>query len=244
VCIDIVGLIECETRALSNNEPLAKNGKRTKLRKKTNLRGLLTLTSLLIAAALNACMSFSLPTLLLLSALPTAFAQMAGDHDGINSLFSSSSSSSSLLASASTSAPDEFRIVFSKLGVSSGNYQRIMYDSETNSLRLYNISTAINKDGSGQLFLHQGQSQYQSNKQVSDFDKKNLKQMVDQDGFFQANGIYAPPGAGANDSYDTVYVLSMDIDNKTHNVIWTDTSENVPTAVLSIAKTIEKLTSS
>jgi hypothetical protein len=231
---------------MNNNRPLIKNGTRAKLRRKNIPIGLVASTSLLIATVLNACMSFSLPSLLLLSPLPTAFAQMAVDDERINSLLSSSPSSplsKSTSTSATTSASHDFRIAYSKLGVSSGNYQRILYDSETNSLRLSNISTAINKDESGRLSLSQGQSQQQSNKQMSDPDKKNMEQMVDKDGFFQANNIYAPPDAGANESYDSLHVLSIDMDNKTHTVIWTDASENVPTAVLSIAKAIEKIPS-
>ena len=142
----------------------------------------------------------------------------------------------------STSKADDFRLSYSKLGVSSGSYQRILYDSETNSLRLNNISTTtINDNESARLSLSQQQSQSQSNKQISDSDRTNLQQMIEQNGFFQLNSMYALPNT--TQSYDTVYILSLDMANKLHTVIWTDTSENIPGSLLSIVKAVEKISS-
>ncbi len=178
---------------------------------------------------------------------------MDAQDERTGSLLSSSStststtSSSSSSSSSSTSIPEstshDFRFSYTKLGVSNGSYQRILYDSETNSLRLNNISTAVSEKDSGRLSLSQGQSQSQSNKQISDSDQKNLRQMIDRNGFFQTNGTYPAPDTGVKENYDTLYVLSIEMDSRLHTVIWTDTSENIPTVIQSIVKAIEKISS-
>jgi len=232
---------------MRNNRPSTTTMTREKLRRKTIPIILVALTSLLIAAVLYASMSLSSPSLLIPSPL-RASAQIGDQDERTNSLLSSSSSSSSTSSSSSsTSIPEstshDFRFSYTKLGVSSGSYQRILYDSETNSLRLTNISTAVSEKDSGRLSLSQGQSQSQSNRQISDSDQKNLQEMIDQNGFFQTNDVYPPPDTGANKGYDTVYVLSIEMDNRVHTVIWTATSENIPTAITSIVKSIEKISS-
>jgi hypothetical protein len=118
-----------------------------------------------------------------------------------------------------------------------------LYDSETNSLGLTNISTVISDNGSGRSSISQGQSQSQSNRQVSDSDEKNLQQMVEQNGFFGANSMYHPPDTGINENYDSLYILRIDIDNRAHTVTWTDTLENIPRVLLSIVKAIENISS-
>jgi hypothetical protein len=208
----------------------------SKLGRKTIPIKIIASTSLLIAFAtvLNASMFCSPPPLLIAaSILPTASARMNIEDERINYLLSSSS--------LSTSTSDDIRIAYSKIGVWSGSYQRVLYDSETNLLRLNNISTAVNDNAPGGLSLSQGQSQSQSNKQVSDSDQKNLQQMIEQNGFFQTNVIYPPPDTGVNENYDTLYVLSIEMDDRAHSVIWTDNSENVPAVILSIVKAIEKI---
>jgi hypothetical protein len=241
-----------EERVMRNNRPSIINGTRAELKIKTIAISLVASTSLLIAAVLNASMSLSSPSFLISSSpLPTASAQMDAQDGRTGSLLSSSSTStsttSSSSSSSSTSIPEstshDFRFSYTKLGISNGSYQRILYDSETNSRRLNNVSSAINKNESGRLSLYQGQFQSQSNKQISDSSQKNLQKMVEQNGFFQTNSIYAPPDTGSNENYDTLYALSIEMDNKAHTVIWTDASENIPTTILSIVKAIEKIIS-
>jgi len=244
---------------MKNKRSSAETGTRAELRRKSILIGVVALASLFIAA-LSASTSFSSPALLLTAQLPsTALAHMVTQHEISSSLLLSSSSSSlsalttstttsessslSSLNSIPTSTSPDFRIAYSKIGVSSGSYQRILYDSETNSLRLTNISTAINDNESGRLSMSQGQSQSQSNKQVSESDQKNLQQMVEQNGFFEANSMYPPPDTAATENYDSLYILSIEMDNRAHTVIWTDTSGDIPTGILSIARAIEKISS-
>jgi len=219
---------------MRNNRPSTTIGIGSKLRRKTIPIRLVASVSLLIVTVLNASMYLSYPSLLISpSPLPKASAQISTDDERINSLLSSSA--------LSTSTSHDFKFSYSKLGMYSGSYQRILYDSETNSLRLNNISTAINENESGRLSFSQGQSQSQSNKQISNSDQKNLQQMIGQNGFFETNSMYPPPDTGINENYDTLYVLSIEMDNRVHTVIWTDTSENIPTAIKSIVKAIEKI---
>ena len=168
-----------------------------------------------------------------------ALAQLSGQGNQTNSSLSSSS----------TTSNDGLRFTYSKLGISSPIYQRISYDSERNSLTITNISTAINKNtASGTFSSSQAQSQSQSSKKISNFDKDKLKQMIEQNGFFQADSIYPPPSPHPDvnkdqQNYDTLYVLSVDTDNKHHTVLWTDTSENIPTGIIPLIKTIEEMAS-
>jgi len=240
-----------EKRVMRNNKSSTTTGTRAKLRRNAIPTRLVASASLLIAAVLNASMSLSSPSLLIPSQLPTASAQMDAQDERTGSLLSSSSTSTSTTSSSSSSSSTsiqestshDFRFSYTKLGVSNGSYQRILYDSETNSLRLNNISTAVSEKDSGRLSLSQGQSQSQSNKQISNSDQKNLRQMIDRNGFFQTNGTYPAPDTGVKENYDTLYVLSIEMDSRLHTVIWTDTSENIPTGIQSIVKAIEKISS-
>ena len=222
-----------------NNKRLSNTvGPSANLKRKSNLIRFVALLSFVIitVVVLYATISLSSEALPVQSIAPTSYAQMVTQNEGLKS----SLWSFSLLTS--TSKADDFRLSYSKLGVSSGSYQRILYDSETNSLRLNNISTTtINDNESARLSLSQQQSQSQSNKQISDSDRTNLQQMIEQNGFFQLNSMYALPNT--TQSYDTVYILSLDMANKLHTVIWTDTSENIPGSLLSIVKAVEKISS-
>jgi len=234
---------------MRNNNPSEKTGTGARLRRKAVPIGLVASISFLIAAILNASMTSMPPSISAPSPLTEVSAQLV-EGQRTNSLLSSSSLSTSTTSSSSsssssmpTSTHPDFKFSYSKLGVSTVSYQRILYDSETHSLRLTNISTAVKENDSGKLSLSQGQSQSQSNKQVSDSDQKNLQQMIDKNGFFQTNDIYPPSDTGVNENYDTLYVLSIEMDNKHHTVIWTDNSENIPTVLQSIVKEIEKISS-
>ena len=236
-------------------------GTRANLGRKDFPLRFVALASFLITV-LGASMSSSLPSILLTSPLhSTALAQM-GTQDVItgSSLSPSSSSSSSSLSASITStsssssssslptmptstSPD-FTFSYLKLGVSNGDYLRILYDSEANLLKLNNISTTVNENKSNRLSFSQGQSQSQSNRQLSDFDQIKLQEIINENGFFQTNGIYPPPNAGANDdNYHTLYVLSIGMDNRLHTVIWSDTSQNIPKVLLSVVKEIERILS-
>ena len=218
-----------------------------------------------LVAALGASVSFSSPSILLTSPLPsTALAQMGTQHEITSSSLSPSSSSSSLSASITstsssssssssslssppsmpTSTTPGLRFSYSKIGVSNGNYLRILYDSDTNMLKLNNISTTVNENDSNRLSISQGQSQSQSNKQLSDSDQIKLQEIINEDGFFQINGIYPPPNAGTNDdNYHTLYVLSIGMDNRVHTAIWSDASQNIPKVLLSVVEEIERILS-
>jgi hypothetical protein len=38
-----------------------------------------------------------------------------------------------------------------------------------------------------------------------------------------------------------LHILSVKLDNRTHTVLWSDTSSNVPSGTVSLAQAIEKL---
>ena len=159
------------------------------------------------------------------------------------SSLSSASSSSSSSSSSLVSGANDFRISYSKLAVSNASYLRILYDSNTNSLRLNNISTTSNNaDESGRLSLSQQLSERQSNKQISDSDSSNLRLKIENSPFFQLDTMYPALNKSANASYDAVYVLTIERDNNLHSVIWTDNSD-IPESLMSIAKTIESINS-
>ena len=191
-------------------------------------------TALLIFAILNVnviSMPLSSPSLLIPSQA-TASAQTGNQDQQTNSSSPTSSSSSD----------DVFKFTYLKIGISSPIYQRISYDSETNSMTINNISAAINKNtDSGRFSLSQGQSQSQSKKQISDSAQKNLQQIIEQNGFFQTNSIYPPDPDKDQQNYDTLYVLGIEMGNRLHTVLWMDTSKNIPTGILPIVKTAEKI---
>ena len=80
-----------------------------------------------------------------------------------------------------------------------------------------------------------------SSKQVSASDEKNLEQLIDKNGFFQANSIYPPNTTDAQDY--TLHILNVKMDNRLHTVLWADTSSNVPGGLISIVQAIENIAS-
>ncbi len=139
---------------------------------------------------------------------------------------------SSSTAGTDLSTAGTMTFTYTKLGVLSGNYQRILYDSKTNGLSLSN-NTSVHDAGMS--------SSRSSTKQVSESDEKNLEQLINKNGFFQASSIYPPNPTGAQDY--TINILSVRMDNGLHTVLWADTSNNVPRGLLSIVQEIENLAS-
>ena len=223
-------------------------GRIAKLEKNANSIGLVVLTSSFIfSITFFTVMDLASQTSTVSSILPTGFAQRT-QGEGPESFLSSSLLTSITLSSVSSSSSlslasdsDDFRLSYSKLAVSNGSYIRILYDSKTSSLRLTNISTTSNDDERGRLSLSQQLSQHQSNKQISDSDSSDLRRMINNSAFFQSDSTYPPSNKSAKDSYDAVYVLTIDMGDNLHTVIWTDDSENTPVTLMSIAKTIEKI---
>lgn len=239
-----------------------RTGPNTNLGKNNNLMGQVVLASLLIFSI--TCFSvMHLSAQTSSAVLPTASAQIGIQEMeqkllaslsltpitlsslSFSSLSSSSSSSSISTSSASQALdPDDFRLSYSKLAVSNASYLRILYDSKTSSSRLNNISTTSNNDDeSGRLSLSQQLSQRQSNMQISDSDSSNLRQMIENGAFFQLDSAYLPSNKSAKDSYDALYVLTIEMGDNLHTVTWTDNSDNIPASLLSIANMIEKINS-
>lgn len=136
------------------------------------------------------------------------------------------------------------RIVFTKLGVLSGTYQQILYDSTTRALSILNISassTAQTEGGKRKLSSSQGLSQSQSDKKLTDSAQTKLRQSINNSGFFQADGIYPPNPDGAKDY--TLVVLGINMDSKSHTVIWADTSSSTSTGLNSVVKILEDIAS-
>ena len=229
------------------------HGSIAKVRKNANSMGLVTLTSLFVfTITCFIVMYIPSQTSSVSSILPVAIAQIVPQAEGqefLQSSFtlsslSSPSSSSSSSSSSLVSGANDFRISYSKLAVSNASYLRILYDSTTNSLRLNNISTtSSNVDESGRLSLSQKLSERQSNKQISDSDSSNLRLTIENSPFFQLDPMYPASNKSAIDSYDAVCVLTIEMDDNLHTVIWTDNSD-IPQSLMSIAKTIESMNSS
>jgi hypothetical protein len=136
------------------------------------------------------------------------------------------------LNQTSPSSDADLKFAYTKLGVLGGIYQLISYDSKTDVLTLRSSSAAIPRQSNSQ-------SNSQSPGQLSESEKNNLKQLINNNGFFQANSFYPPSTKGAQ-NYTLLYVLSITMDNRPHTILWTDTSNNVPTSLLSIVQEIER----
>jgi hypothetical protein len=136
------------------------------------------------------------------------------------------------LDQTSSSSDASLKFAYTKLGVLGGIYQLISYDSTTDILTLRSSAAAIPQQSNTQ-------SNTQSPGQLSESDKNNLKQLINDNGFFQTNSFYPPSTKGAQD-YTLLYVLSITMDNRPHTVLWTDTSNNVPASLLSIVQAIER----
>jgi hypothetical protein len=87
------------------------------------------------------------------------------------------------------------------------------------------------------------QTQYQahSSKKISDSSREKLIQIIVHNRFFQTDIFYVPNLAGPQNY--TLMVLAVNLNGKSHTVIWTDTSDNVPTGLSSIEKGIEEIAS-
>jgi hypothetical protein len=130
-----------------------------------------------------------------------------------------------------------------KLGVLNGAYQRISYNSETRTLGLSNTPASSTISETGKILSSQQTSQSQSDKQLTETDELNLLDTITKNGFFEANSVY-PPSTTANQEDHILRVLSISVDGKTHTVLWTDSSSNVPAGISSMAQTIENIASS
>jgi hypothetical protein len=131
---------------------------------------------------------------------------------------------------------------YTKLGVLNGAYQRISYNSETRTLGLSNTSASSTISETGKILSSQQASQFQSNKQLSETDERNLLDTITRNGFFEANSVY-PPSTTANQKDYLLHVLAISVDSKMHTVLWTDSSSNVPAGISSMAQTIENMAS-
>lgn len=149
---------------------------------------------------------------------------------------------SSLNPKEKSSSNRALRIAFTKLGVLSGTYQQILYDSATSSLSLLNISASSTaQTAGGKTNISSSQAISQSDKKLSDTYQTRLRQSISNRGFFHANGIYPPNPDGAQDY--TLAVLGISMDSKSHTVIWADTSSSVPTGLNSLVKILENTAS-
>ena len=131
-----------------------------------------------------------------------------------------------------SSSDTGLKFAYTKLGVLGGIYQLISYDSTTDVLTLRSSAAAVPQESNTQ-------SNIQSSGQLSEPEKNNLKQLINDNGFFQANTFYPPSTKGAQ-NYTLLYVLSITMDNRLHTVLWTDASNNVPASLLSIVPAIER----
>ena len=147
-----------------------------------------------------------------------------------------------VFAQPSNDATTNLQFSYTKLGVFSGGYQRISYSSETKTLGLSNTSSSSTIAETGKILSSQQASQFQSNKQLSETDERNLLDTFTKNGFFEANSVYPPSTANQEDYI--LHVLAISVNGKTHTVLWTDSSSNVPAGISSIAQRIENMASS
>jgi hypothetical protein len=146
-----------------------------------------------------------------------------------------------VLAQAPNDTTINLQFSYTKLGVFSGAFQRISYNSETRTLELSNTSASSTITGTGKISSSQQTSQSQSNKELTETDQLNLLDTITKNGFFEANSVY-PPSTANQENY-ILHVLAISVNGKTHTVLWTDSSSNVPGGISSIAQTIENMAS-
>ena len=146
-----------------------------------------------------------------------------------------------VFAQASNDATTNLQFSYTKLGVLSGGFQRISYNSETRTLDLSNTSASSTITETGKISSQQT-SQSQSNKQLTKTDELNLLDTITKNGFFEANSVY-PPSTTANQEDYILHVLAISVDGKTHTVLWTDSSSNVPAGISTMAQTIGNMAS-
>jgi hypothetical protein len=147
-----------------------------------------------------------------------------------------------VFAQTSNDAIPNLQFSYTKLGVLSGGFQRISYNSEIKTLGLSNTSASSTIAETGRIPSSQQSSQSQTNKQLTETDEKNLLDMITKNGFFEANSMYPPSTTASQEDY-ILHVLAISVDGKTHTVLWTDSSNNVPAGISSIAQTIEIMAS-
>jgi hypothetical protein len=147
-----------------------------------------------------------------------------------------------IFAQPSNDATTNLQFSYTKLGVLSGGFQRISYNSETKTLALSNTSASSTITETGRISSSQQASQSQSNKQLTETDERNLLDTITKNGFFEANSVY-PPSTIANQEDYILQVLAISMDDKMHTVLWTDSSSNVPSGISSMAQTIENMAS-
>lgn len=131
---------------------------------------------------------------------------------------------------------------YTELGVLSGGFQRITYNSDTKTLGLSNSLAPSILTETGKISSSQQASQSQSNKQLTETDERNLGDTITRNKFFEANSVY-PPSTNAIQQDYILHVLAIIMNGKMHTVLWTDVSSNVPAGVSSVAQTIEDMAS-
>jgi hypothetical protein len=183
---------------------------------KTNFESFIVIGVLMMAIALIGSSSPTLPMMLDVQ-WDKIFAQASNDATTTNLQFS-----------------------YTKLGVLSGAFQRISYNSETKTLGLSNTSASSTIAETGKISSSQQASQSQSNKLLDETDERNLLDTITRNGFFEANSMYPPIAAASQEDY-ILHVLAISADDKMHTVLWTDSSSNVPAGISSMAKTIENM---
>jgi hypothetical protein len=135
------------------------------------------------------------------------------------------------------------KFAYTKLAVVGGKYQQILYDSASRSLVLTKVSASSMPRTRGEkttkIRSKQTQSQAQASKKIPESEREKLEQIIVHNSFFQTDVFYVPDLSGPQNY--TLMVLAVNLDGKSHTIIWTDTSQNVPTGLSSIVKGIEEI---
>jgi hypothetical protein len=113
-----------------------------------------------------------------------------------------------------------FAFNYRKVGGFAGTDNIISYDSKTNELSQYDT-----------IGIHNFKEQ------LSYTDVKNLKEIVQNEGFFKAEKYYRP--GEAQDVFN--YTLTVVFDGNSKTVTWTDSSLDVPSGLPKIVKAIENI---
>jgi hypothetical protein len=119
---------------------------------------------------------------------------------------------------------DNFSFKYTESGGLTSRYLLISFDSNTNTL-----SSSTDISGSNL-----------SQKTVPDSDKKELKDTIMQNNFFECKADYPPEKE--DDPSLIAYSLAITIGDKTHTTAWTNTSRERPDSIANIVGSIRRIT--
>jgi hypothetical protein len=132
------------------------------------------------------------------------------------------------------------KVAYTRLGVLDGIYQQILYDSATNFISITE-NVALSKTGQRTKTSTHALSQSQFRRRLSHVEYNKLIRSLADNRFHQLEGDFSPDPSGPQDY--TLNVLSANMNNIVHTVIWSDASTDLAADLNPILGTIRDIAS-